>query len=164
MFLAATAVFTAVGLPRQLAAFFGGFAFGLTAGFWLSWFATVIGCILTFFFARLVGRDALITRFPRRLRRADAFLAENTFSTTLLIRLMPLGSNFFTCLAAGLSSARAVYFVCGSALGYMPQMIVFALLGSGINIDSELRISVSVALFVTSAVLGAYLYRRYRHN
>lgn len=164
IFVAAAAAFTAVGLPRQLAAFLGGFAFGLAAGFWLSLLATVLGCVITFSFARLAGRDALMARFPERLRRADAFLSDNTFSTTLLIRLMPVGSNFFTNLAAGLSSARALLFVAGSALGYIPQMIVFALLGSGINIEPELRISVSVALFIASAVLGAYLYRRYRRN
>jgi uncharacterized membrane protein YdjX (TVP38/TMEM64 family) len=163
-FLAAAAVFTAVGLPRQLAAFLGGYAFGLATGFWLSLVATAIGCSIAFYFARLVGRGPLIARFPDRLRRADAFLSENTFTATLIIRLMPVGSNFFTNLAAGLSGARAFYFIAGSALGYIPQMIVFALLGSGIHIDPTMRISLSVILFVASVALGAFLYRRYRRS
>ena len=161
-FLAIGALFTAVGLPRQLVAFLGGFAFGLATGFWISVAAASGGCVITFYFARLIGRGPLTRRFPKRLRRADAFLAQNTFSTTLLIRLLPVGSNFFTCLAAGLSSARAASFISGSAIGYTPQMLVFALLGSGVNIEPELRITVSVVLFVVSAVLGVYLYRRFR--
>ena len=164
IFLGAAAVFTAVGLPRQLVAFLGGFAFGLLAGFAYSLLAAILGCILTFFCARLIGRDALSRRFPGRLKRADAFLSQNTFTTTLIIRLLPVGSNFFTSLAAGLSRANPTPFFLGSGLGYVPQMLIFALLGSGINIETELRISVSILLFLISGVLGAYLYRRFRRE
>jgi uncharacterized membrane protein YdjX (TVP38/TMEM64 family) len=55
-------------------------------------------------------------------------------------------------------------FFTGSALGYIPQTLIFALIGSGINLDPTLRISVGVALFILSGVLGVYLYRRYRHG
>lgn len=164
IFVVAAALFTAVGLPRQIVAFLGGFAFGLLAGFGYSLLAAILGCIFTFFCARLIGRDALSRRFPGRLQRADAFLAQNTFTTALIIRLLPVGSNFFTSLAAGLSSAKPSPFFLGSGLGYIPQMLIFALLGSGINIETELRISVSVVLFLISGVLGAYLYRRFKRE
>ncbi|MDE0539706.1 MAG: SNARE associated Golgi protein, partial [Rhodospirillales bacterium] len=85
-------------------------------------------------------------------------------SMTLLIRLLPAGSNFLTNLAAGVSSARFPLFLAGSAIGYIPQMVVFALLGSGINLDPGLRISASVVLFFVSAGLGIYLFRRVRHG
>ena len=103
-------------------------------------------------------------RISDRLKRADAFLARNTFSTALIIRLLPIGSNFITNIAAGLSSVKPPPFFLGSALGYIPQMLIFALLGSGINIETELRIGVSIALFLVSGILGAYLYRRYRRE
>jgi hypothetical protein len=38
---------------------------------------------------------------------------------------------------------------------------VFALVGSGINLDPAFRITISVALFVLSALVGVYLFRRY---
>ena len=43
-------------------------------------------------------------------------------------------------------------------------MVVFALLGSGINLDPGFRIAFSAVLFVVSGLLGIHLYRRYRHG
>ena len=112
--------------------------------------------------ARWLAHDFVAGHLPARLRRADTFLADNTFSMALLIRLLPVGSNVLTNLAAGISSAGALTFFLGSALGYVPQMLIFALLGSGINLDPGVRITASVALFLASAGLGIYLFRRYR--
>ena len=155
---------TSVGLPRQLVAFLGGYAFGFVYGTGLALAATTLGCITAFLFARVLARDWVAGKISDRIRRIDGFLSENPFSMTLLIRFLPLGSNFLTNLAAGVSNVSAVPFVAGSALGYIPQMLVFALVGSGIGLDPELRISLSAVLFVASGMLGIALYRRYRHG
>lgn len=164
LFVVAAGLATAIGLPRQLVAFLGGYSFGLFEGTLLGLAGTVLGCVFAFFFARWLAHGFVAARLPARMRRADAFLSEHTFTMTLLIRLLPAGSNALTNLAAGVSSASAVRFISGSALGYIPQMIVFALLGSGINLDPGIRISASVVLFFLSAGLGIYLYRRFRHG
>lgn len=155
---------TSVGLPRQLVAFLGGYAFGLVAGTGLALAATTLGCVTAFLFARLVARDWVAGKISGRIRRVDDFLSDNPFSMTLLIRLLPLGSNFLTNLAAGVSSVRPWPFFAGSALGYVPQMVVFALIGSGVSLDTELRIGLSVVLFVVSGLIGISLYRKYRHG
>ena len=69
-----------------------------------------------------------------------------------------------TNLVAGVSNASASGFFAGSVLGYIPQTVIFALLGSGINLDPTFRITLSALLFVLSAALGVYLYRRYRQG
>jgi uncharacterized membrane protein YdjX (TVP38/TMEM64 family) len=164
IYLFGSAALVSVGFPRQIISFMGGYAFGLVLGSGLALLATAMGCVISFSFARFAGRDYVSRKFPRRLQIADDFLRENTFATTLLIRLLPLGSNFVTNLVAGVSGAGAVAFVTGSALGYIPQTVIFALLGSGIGVEQELRITVSIVLFVISAALGVYLYRRYRQG
>ena len=164
LFLGICGLFAAIGMPRQMISFLGGYAFGFTEGVALALLATVIGCVVSFSYARLLGRDFVATRFPGRVRRIDNFLAENPFSMTLLIRLLPLGSNLVTCLAAGVSGVSALAFITGSAVGYLPQTIVFTLIGSGIEVDPEMRIGLSVVLFVVSGMLGVYLYRKYRHG
>ena len=83
---------------------------------------------------------------------------------TLLIRLLPLGSNLVTNLVAGVSSVWATAFITGSMVGYVPQTVIFALLGSGISLEPELRITLSTVLFVLSGALGYYLYRRYKQD
>jgi len=164
LFLGVGAAATAVGIPRQLVAFLGGYAFGFVPGTLLATAAAAGGCVIAFLYARLLGRDMVKHRFPDRIRRIDDFLSDNPFMMTLLIRFLPLGSNLATNLAAGVSSVRAWPFIAGSALGYIPQMLVFALVGSGIALDPAFRISVSAVLFVASGVLGVHLYRKYRHG
>jgi uncharacterized membrane protein YdjX (TVP38/TMEM64 family) len=164
LFLAAGALFMAVGLPRQLISFLGGYAFGFVLGGTLALLSSVAGCVATFYYARLMGRGVVKTRFSKRIKKFDDFLHHNPFSMTLLIRLLPAGSNLATNLIAGVSSVPGLAFFAGSALGYLPQTAVFALVGSGINLDPMLRISVGALMFVVSGVLGVWLYRKYRHG
>jgi uncharacterized membrane protein YdjX (TVP38/TMEM64 family) len=117
-----------------------------------------------FFYARVLARDLVIHKFAARVRRIDAFLHDNPLTMAVLIRFLPVGSNLLTNLFAGVSAVRAVPFFAGSLLGYTPQTVVFVLLGSGIQVDPLLRGSVSVALFVASAALGVFLYKRLRHG
>jgi len=164
LFLAMGSFAIAVGIPRQAISFLAGYAFDLALGTLLGVLATVIGCILTFYYARWFGRALVSARLSGRIRRIEAFIRDNTLGMTLLIRLLPAGSNLVTNLAAGVTHVRAVPFVLGSALGYVPQTLVFALAGSGVNVDPLWRIGLGIALFLASGVLGIHLYRRYRHG
>lgn len=164
LFLAMGALFTAVGLPRQVIAFLGGYAFGLVSGTLLGSLATLLGSLTTFLYARLFGRSLLRARLGKRAARFDRFIDEHPFSMTLLIRLLPVGSNVLTNLAAGISSARLVPFLAASFVGFLPQTLVFALVGSGINVAPALRIGTAALLFLGSGTLGAWLYHRHRHG
>ncbi len=164
LFVAAGAAFVAVGLPRQLVSFLGGYAFGLVGGTALALLASVIGCATAFSYSRLLGRAVVAARLSGRVQRIDAFLAGNPLTMTLLIRLLPVGSNLLTNLGAGVTGVGAVPFIAGSAIGYIPQTLVFALVGSGINVDPVLRIGLGVVLFVVSGMLGVTLFRRYRRG
>ena len=164
LYLAVGAVVVAVGFPRQAVCFLAGYAFGLTEGTLLASVASLLGCIGCFFYARLVGRELVMHKFAARVGKIDDFLRDNPLTMAVLIRFLPVGSNLLTNLLAGVSSVRAVPFFLGSVLGYLPQTVVFVLLGSGIQVEPGLRISLSVALFVASALLGVFLYRRLRHG
>ncbi len=94
----------------------------------------------------------------------EDFLASNPFSMTLLIRLLPVGNNFATCLAAGVSRVPARPFLLGSLLGYIPQTFVFALAGSGIDLGASSRLVIAGVFFVVSGAIGIWLYRKYRHE
>ncbi len=162
IFLGVGALFTAVGLPRQAVAFMAGYAFGIVFGTVIGVLAALLGCMITFFVARFLARDLVAHKFPDKLLRMDAFLSENTFTTTLLIRFLTVGSNVLTNMLAGVSGAAALPFFAGSAIGYIPQMLIFALVGSGFAVEPGIRLMISIALFAASGVLGLWLYRRYR--
>jgi uncharacterized membrane protein YdjX (TVP38/TMEM64 family) len=164
LFVMIGGVLTGVGLPRQGVSFLAGYAFGFIEGTILGVAATVLGCILTFYYARFLGRDFVKLRYQRRIQRIDDFLYDNPFTMTLLIRFLPIGSNLVTNLAAGVSSVSGFAFVLGSALGYIPQTAISAMLGSGVNVDDKIMLIVGVVGFVISGVLGIYLYHKYRHG
>ena len=164
VFLGLGAGLIAVGVPRQAVCFLGGYAFGFIEGMALASVSSLIGCVLCFFYARLLGRELVMHKFAARVRRVDDFLKENPLSMAMLIRFLPVGSNLLTNLVGGVSPVPAGAFFIGSMIGYLPQTAVFVLLGSGVQVDPVFRIGSSVVLFLVSAVMGVVLYRRMRHG
>ena len=162
LFIGLGAIASAIGIPRQLVAFGGGYAFGFSMGILISTVAQIIGCTLSFFYARLLGRSLVRRLFAARIERLDALLHGHPFSMTLLIRLLPVGSNLATNMGAGVSSVPAPRFLAGTMVGYLPQTIVFVLLGTGVQVDATAQIALSAVLFVISGLIGVWLYRRMR--
>jgi uncharacterized membrane protein YdjX (TVP38/TMEM64 family) len=162
LFVLVAAATIACGLPRQIACFLAGYIAGLAEGTVLAMVASLLGCAAAFLFARVIARDFVRRRLGTRVHRIDDFLGRNPVVAATLIRLLPVGSNLLTNLIAGVSAVPPAGFLVGSAIGFLPQTVVFVLLGSGIRVDPPLRIAVSAALFVASGLLGVVLYRRLR--
>jgi uncharacterized membrane protein YdjX (TVP38/TMEM64 family) len=164
LFVVVCSLLGSIGLARQLIAFLGGYAFGVVWGFTLAMLAVVVACITTFTISRFLLRNFLLQRFSERIRRVDSFLQENTFTMALLIRLLPLGSNWMANVAAGVSGVRSLPFFLGSALGYVPQMLIFSLVGSGSRVDRFWQVAIAMIMFVVATFMGIYLYRKHRHG
>lgn len=164
LFVCVAGLLISVGLSRQVVAFLAGYGFGFPVGLLLGMVAVVAGCVTTFCITRLLLRDFVRRHESPRLRRIDRFIHDNTFATTLLFRLLPVGSNWLVNIAAGASSVRSLPFFSGSALGYIPQMTIFALVGSGSQLQQLWQVAIAMAMLVAAAVLGGWLYRRYRQQ
>ena len=166
IFLLAGAAASAAGLPRQGVAFLGGYAFGAVIGTGLALAAQLLGAAIAFFWAQLVGRDwaerRLAGRLGRRLRPLRDALAESPFDTTLALRLLPVGNNLALNLLAGMAGIAAAPFLLASAVGYLPQTLVFALLGKGVRVDGAWQIGLAAAMLLGSVLLGLRLLRRHR--
>lgn len=159
LFVGAGALVTAVGVPRQLIAFFAGYSFGVTAGLLLALLATVLGAAACFWYARLFGRVPVRRLFQRQIRHLDHFTHDQPLFKTMAIRLLPVGSNLVTNLVAGVSTIAALPFLLGSALGYIPQTLIFSLAGTGVKVDPVMRLGVSVALLLLFSILAIYWFR-----
>ncbi|WP_432736972.1 TVP38/TMEM64 family protein [Maridesulfovibrio sp. FT414] len=156
--------FSAVGFPRQVICFLGGYAYGFALGSLLGTVGTGLGCACAFIYARLVGRSFITRKFGRRIQKVDEFLSRSPFNMALTIRFFPLGSNVATNVLAGVTSIPALPFILGSSVGYVPQNVVFALFGSGVNVSSTAQMILAVVLFVLSSLLGFRIYRKYRNQ
>ncbi|WP_043337597.1 TVP38/TMEM64 family protein [Belnapia moabensis] len=157
---------TAVGIPRQGVAFLGGYAFGAVVGTGLALLSQLLGCAVSFLWARLVGRGwaerRLAGRFGRRLRPLRDLLAASPFDATLALRLLPLGNNLALNLLAGMAGIALLPFLAASAIGYLPQTVVFALLGKGVRVDGAWQLGLSAVLLLGSVAIGFALLRRHR--
>ena len=165
-FLLLGTVMGAAGLPRQAIAFLGGYAFGAVEGTALALLAQLLGCAATFLWARAVGRAWAERRLSRpsgaRLRPLVETLRAEPFAASLALRLFPVGNNLLLNLLAGVSGLAAGRFLLASALGYLPQTVVFALLGKGVRVEGAWQLGLSLALLASSVALGLWLMRRHR--
>ena len=155
---------TAAGVPRQMVAFAGGYAFGAWAGGALALAAQLLGCAADFFWARAFAHDWAARRLRGWLAVAQRRLGARPFVTTLTLRLLPVGNNLLLNLAAGAAGLRATPFLAASLLGYLPQTAVFALAGSGVHVGRAVQLALGGTLFAASAVLGVALLRRAPHD
>ena len=162
LFIATGALFTSVGLPRQLLAVIGGYAYGASIGVFIGTTAAATGAMITLFFARFFARPYVLRRFPEPVRVIDSFTTRNLFLKILLIRFLPFGTNLATNLAAGVLAIRWPTFLLASYLGYIPQMLIFALAGHGIKVGSNTQLAVAGFLFLASLLCGFYIHRQER--
>jgi uncharacterized membrane protein YdjX (TVP38/TMEM64 family) len=159
-FVAVAALACALGVPRQVVAYAAGLGFGIWAGGALALVAQILGCAADFYWARLVARDWAARRMRGRLARLDAALAKHPFSAVFTLRLLPVGSNVALNLLAGVSGVAALPFLAASVLGYVPQTVVFGLLGAGVSVGRGAQIGVAVGLFAVASGVGIWLLRR----
>ncbi|WP_299802938.1 TVP38/TMEM64 family protein [uncultured Shewanella sp.] len=153
------AAYTSVGGPRQFMALVFGFALGGVYGALLATLSALLGCMITFYFARLTFRSTLKKRFEDKLFRFERLIIHRTFLKVLMIRLLPIGSNALTNLLAGSTHVSAWKFFAGSGIGYIPQMLIFSFAGAGIGLSDSNNLLISIVLFIFASLIGGYLYK-----
>lgn len=164
VFILAGAAFTGIGLPRQVFAVAAGYVFGVFAGTAYALAAEMLGVLSGFVYARVFTRDLIARRYAARVRRIDDFLAAYPFSMTLAVRLFPVGNNLVVNLLAGVSKVPALPFLAASAVGHLPQTLVFAMIGGGVAERDWVQAVLAALLFGISAVIGGWLCGRYRNG
>ncbi|MGC9269934.1 TVP38/TMEM64 family protein [Acidiphilium sp.] len=163
-FIGLGALACAVGMPRQIVAFAAGFAWGVTIGVAIALAAQIIGCAADLFWARLIARNFVQSRLRGRARSIDRALTRRPFIAALTLRLMPVGNNLLLNLLAGVSTVPAGGFLLGSAIGFIPQTVIFALLGSGSRIARATQIEIGFGFFLISTAVGIALLLAERHR
>lgn len=158
------ALLTGLGFSRQVFALIAGYAFGTAAGTAIALLAEMMGVAAGFAVARHAGRRAMLRRFPERIRKVDEYLEKNPFLMTVAIRLFPLSHNLVVNVLAGVSHIRPLPFMSASAVGHLPQTLIFAMVGSGVAASNYLQGVLAAVLFAISTLIGVHLHHRYRRS
>ena len=162
VFLVSACLLMTLGLSRQLIALLAGYGFGFQSGLLLSMAAVVAACMLTYILSRYLLRNMLAGQFGARIAQIREYVHRNTFIVTFVFRLLPLGSNWMLNVAAGVSGFPRLQFFSASALGYLPQMTVFTLIGSGVAVGQPWQLGIALLTGVVALLLAVGLYRRFR--
>jgi uncharacterized membrane protein YdjX (TVP38/TMEM64 family) len=168
IFTLGAVIYTALGGPRQVLALSCGVLFGGLNGALIATLLTGLGALVTMLAVQRLSLVWVRKRYARKIALIKAVLAEDTWVWVCVIRLMPVGSNLVTNIAAALSDLRLISVFLGSLLGYLPQMLIFSFAGAGFALKDGSKLWISLGMLVFSTALGLYLYhhgfkQRLRH-
>lgn len=117
-------------LPSTALNLLGGAIFGPWIGTLWTSIAAIIAAIVAFAFTRTIGRDLIARRLAGRWQALDAELQQGGLFYMFAIRLLPIIPYGLVNFAAGLTSIRFKDYLAGTALGTVPGVLPFVMLGS----------------------------------
>ncbi len=162
VFFAVTAASIFIGAPRLIFCAAGGALFGFVEGFILSQLATIVGSLGPFLFARWAAREWVAAKLAK-FKAAQRYLQNPSILDVFLIRHLPIWGVFINMLL-GSNGVRLRTFLAGSFLGFLPQGIVFTLVGSGIGEESTMMVASrtwgAILVLVVAAVITRRVTRR----
>ncbi|MFD2165592.1 TVP38/TMEM64 family protein [Thalassotalea euphylliae] len=151
-------VATALALPRQVAALSAGVILGFSQGLAIALLATITGCFTTYLVAKLLLANWVKRRFPDKTKVVHEFLSNDTFVKALIIRILPLGSNWLTNVVAGATRIPTLPFILGSSIGFVPQMVIFSLAGAGLKLSAGNEQIITYGLVAIAIALVVFLW------
>lgn len=141
-------------LPAFLITFANANLFGWVLGAILSWSGAMLGAILCFWIARILGRD-VVERLTSKagLEQVDEFFDKYGSHSVLIARLLPFISFDIVSYAAGLTSMRFVPFVIATGIGQLPATIVYSYVGGMLTGGAKLMVTALLILFALSVLV-----------
>ncbi|MCB2296534.1 TVP38/TMEM64 family protein [Clostridium tagluense] len=141
-------------LPAFIITFANAGLFGWVNGALLSWSSAMVGAILCFFIARLLGRDIvekLTSKFA--LKSIDDFFERHGKYAILIARLLPFISFDIVSYAAGLTSMSFWSFFIATGIGQLPATIIYSYVGGMLASGTKMMVFGLLTLFAVSILM-----------
>ena len=151
-FIAAFALGATIGLPATPFYLTGGALFGPVLGSLANWGGANLGAIGGFLLSRTLGHGALAHVIRRRVPDLNSVVAEHGFATVMRLRLIPVFPYNALNFGAGLAGMRFVPFAVATALGIVPAVILYTILG-----HSLVEGALGHGSFARAAIVGAVI-------
>ncbi len=134
-----------------------GLAFGLVGGTMVAATGALIGAMIAFWSARLLGRDVVC----QYLKDNPLFTSNRSqsllFWVVFVTRLVPLFSFALISYAAGITVISAWRFALATLIGMLPMTVVFAGLGQTFEFHPVLSVLAAGILLMAMVILPYYL-------
>jgi len=132
--------------------------FGWQYGALYSWVGALLGATLDFGIARWYGRP-VIERFisAKYLNSAEGFFKKHGMFAVFFTRLIPVVPFKIISYGAGLTKTSLLKFVGATAIGQIPAIILYSILGQDLTHNIKLVAIITLLLIVSGFIV--YYYR-----
>lgn len=148
----------AAPIPAFIITLSNSVVFGWWQGAILSWSSAMIGAMLCFFIARVLGRDAVVHFVPKSaLRTVDKFFDKFGTHAILICRLLPFMSFDYVSYAAGLTSMGFWKFFIATGIGQAPATIVYSYVGGTLTGGAQM-LMMGLLIAFSATILAVIIY------
>jgi uncharacterized membrane protein YdjX (TVP38/TMEM64 family) len=140
-----------------------GAAYGPLIGGLITWGASLTAAVLMFSLIRYgfaAAGNAYLAKFPK-LERFTQGYERNAFLTILFARMIPVLPAAAVNIYSGLTTVPFRVFFVASAIGKLPEMLVFALVGDQL-LNSWRHLGVTLLLYGLFLLVVYAVYRRFQ--
>lgn len=141
-------------VPRQLLSLVAGYFYGVMPAFFVVSCGVGLGCLFSMGYGNFLAKNFFQKKMRKRIHCLENIFTKSTFGMALGIRIMPIGCNTMLNMLVGATKIPFWKFWAGSALGYIPQNFIFALLGSAGKTESGTTVFMSALLYGSLLVVG----------
>ncbi|MEO1590735.1 MAG: TVP38/TMEM64 family protein [Cyanobacteria bacterium J06632_22] len=167
VYIVAYTMATLLMMPSTPLNLIGGALFGAWMGTLWTSVGAMIAALVAFAFTRTVGRNLVQRRLGGNLQNLDQEIRDGGLLYMFSIRLLPLLPYGLVNFAAGLTSIRLRDYALGTAMGTVPGVLPYVMLGSsGLKTleTGEVLPLVGALTLIALLVGGSVWYRRQHAN
>lgn len=148
-------------IPGTLTSLAGAAVFGCLYSFLISSVATILGSIIAFMLARIIGRRLVVKLIGESiLNKYEHIFKKNFAITLLLIYILPFLPDDAICFLAGLSKMPLKLYIAVLFIGRLPGVFFTSVAGSNVlNLSLFQWIIISIPLLII-----VLIYARYRKS
>lgn len=143
-------------IPGQAIQLAGGYIFSFWLGILLTFAGVLLGTIITFYLARILGKDAvhLMVGEERTKHYIEKLNSKKALMVIFIIYLIPGIPKDAVTYIAGVSDIEVRPFVIISMLGRLPAMIGGVMIGSMLNSGSYIGVIILSVISCIAFILG----------
>lgn len=153
-------------LPALVLVLANAWAFGWLWGAVYSWLGGIFGATLCFYIARWYGRPAVERIFgTAKVAKVDNFFLKYGKFAVLVARLTPILSFDLISYSAGLTAIGLGSFLWATALGQLPAVILYSLLGNNLS-KGAFHLLWAIPIVILLVLLGIGVkqwFKRHKH-
>lgn len=154
LFFVLSGIGTFFFIPRQI--------LSLVAGYFYGWKIAVItvslgaglGCLFSMGYGSFLAKNFFRAKMKNRIACLENIFKKSAFGIALGIRIMPVGSNTLLNMIVGATNIPFWSFWLGSLLGYIPQNMLFAVLGNAGKTELDPAVYTSLLLYAALFLVG----------